>query len=82
MEAAPVAKVLPGIVDVLSQISGTAPMFITPRTLLVKHLGLDSLDLVEVEQELSIHFNVEFMFHRADDYSVQEIMNQLNDLLV
>jgi acyl carrier protein len=75
-----VAKHLARVVDILSQISAMHVAMITPRTKLVRDLGMDSLDLAEVEHELSNEFDVNFDCGRVGDISVEQILNQLDAL--
>lgn len=73
------SKHLSRVVDVLSHVSGLHPSLVNPRSKLVRDLGLDSLELIEVEYELSQLFDVDFDIARRD-MSVQDMLDELAEL--
>jgi acyl carrier protein len=75
-----VSKHLVRVVDILAHQSGLHCTLINPRSRMLRDLGMDSLDLVEIEMEISEEFDVDFEFPRAEDYSVQDILDRLHDL--
>lgn len=74
-------KHLKRIVDILAQISGADPHSIHPQTRLVHDLGLDDIDIEDVEHEIAIDFGVDLALRRVSNITPQYIMDQLSEKL-
>jgi len=76
-----VPKHLKRLVDILAQISGADPHSIRPQTRLLRELGLDTLDIEDIEHEIAIEFGVDLDLIRAGDITVQQILDMLSESL-